>query len=136
MSRSITIGRLSAATGVNIETIRYYEKIGLTGKPRRSAAGRRLYDAQDISCLNFIRRGRELGFSLNAIGSLLALEAQHAPCSDAKAITELHLEDIRARIADLKRLEDTLSKLAAACDLSEPSQCPVIDALGRDTSPQ
>lgn len=134
MSPPITIGRLSAATGVNIETIRYYEKIGLTGKPRRCAAGRRLYDARDISRLNFIRRGRELGFSLNAIRSLLALEAQDAPCPGAKAITELHLGDIRARIADLRKLEENLSKLATACDVSEPSQCPVIDALGRDAS--
>jgi len=134
MPGPITIGRLSAATGANIETIRYYEKIGLTAQPRRSASGRRLYDAQDISRLKFIRRGRELGFSLTAIRSLLALEAQHAPCADAKAITEAHLRDIRARIDDLRKLDENLSGLAAACEASEPSRCPVIDALGRDGS--
>ena len=132
MSDAITIGRVSAETGVNIETIRYYERIGLMSTPARSPGGRRLYGAADVSRLRFIRRGRELGFSLETIGSLMLLEREDEPCPRVKALTEVHLEEVREKIADLQRLEATLSRLARACDNTAPRSCPVIEALERD----
>ncbi|MFP4538664.1 MAG: MerR family transcriptional regulator [Dichotomicrobium sp.] len=131
MGRTITIGRLSAETGVNIETIRYYERIGLIDAPPRSSGGRRLYGAPDIARLRFIRRGRELGFSLESIRSLLRLEREAEPCAEARVLTEAHLEEVRGKIADLRRLEDMLSRLAKACAESESAPCPVIETLAR-----
>ena len=129
MREAITIGRLSAETGVNIETIRYYERIGLMDKPPRSPGGRRLYGAEDIARLRFIRRGRELGFSLDIVRSLMGLEGQPEPCAEVKALTETHLQDVRAKIDYLRRLELTLERLTEACDAAEPDCCPVIETL-------
>jgi MerR family transcriptional regulator, mercuric resistance operon regulatory protein len=100
----IPIGELSLLSGVNIETIRYYERIKMLPPPRRTASGRRVYGATDLRILAFIRRSRELGFSLNAIRALLRLGAPGmASCSEVKVIATHHLEDIRAKLSDLKK---------------------------------
>ncbi|MGQ0534026.1 MAG: MerR family transcriptional regulator [Caulobacteraceae bacterium] len=129
-----TIGRLSAQTGVNVETVRYYERIGLLPKPPRSKGGRRLYDAAASRRLAFIRRARELGFSIDEIRALIVLSARNGRCADVYALTCKHLTDIRAKIADLKKLERTLAKTAERCARDASPDCPIIEALS--ASPQ
>ena len=124
------IGELSRLTGVNIETIRYYEKIKMLRPPPRTEGGRRVYGPAEIRVLAFIRRGRELGFSLEEIRALLALGAPAKPsCADVREIAAHHLEDIRAKIADLRKLERLLAKTIAQCSGSRVPDCPVLDIL-------
>jgi len=127
--QSFTIGRLGDHAGVNVETIRYYEKIGLMPEPPRTAGGRRVYDAGHLARLRFIRRGRELGFSIGDIRSLSGLEGGAPSCADVLAITGRHLETVRGKIRDLERLETALSRAAEACSGADTPGCPVIDVL-------
>lgn len=128
----LTIGALSQRTGVNIETIRYYERIGLLPPPFRSDGRRRLYDDQLARRLQFVRRGRELGFSLDEIRALLRLADQNGlGCAEARDITLGHLADVRGKIADLKKLERLLSRMANACEANQLPQCPILDTLSR-----
>ncbi len=129
MKNEITIGRLSSEAGVKIETVRYYEKIGLMPKPPRSAGRHRLYDEVQINRLKFIRRGRELGFPLDDIRSLMGLEDARPSCAEVYEITVHHLKGVREKITDLKRLEATLSSISKACDRSDDPDCPVIETL-------
>jgi len=130
-----TIGALSEMTGVNIETIRYYEKIGLLPAPRRSEGRHRLYDRDLTRRLQFVRRARELGFSIEEIKALLRLVDQGGlGCREAKRITEHHLADIRSKISDLKRLERVLGRLAKSCEANEMPQCPLLEALSNPLS--
>lgn len=129
-ARTFPIGKLSRLSGVNIETIRYYEKIGLVPKPQRTRNGRRSYGATDIRTLCFVRRGRELGFTLNEVRALLALGGPgRASCGEVRSVAAHHLADIRAKIADLSKLERLLSKTIAKCSGSRAPDCPVIDIL-------
>lgn len=126
----VTRGRLARETGVNAETIRYYEKIGLMPAPRRSAGGHRLYDAVARSRLRFIQRGRELGFGSAELRCLLGLvDGGRTTCGEVQAITLEHLQTVRAKIADLRRLEGSLAEMAARCEGGLAPECPVIDAL-------
>jgi MerR family mercuric resistance operon transcriptional regulator len=125
-----TIGALSEGAGVNIETIRYYERIGLLPPPPRSAGRHRLYGDAHRQRLVFIRRARELGFSLEEVRALLGLGGGHGlACSEVRALTEHHIAAIRDRIRDLKRLERTLSALAGQCRGDTVPACPVLEAL-------
>ena len=124
-----TIGRLSADTGVNIETIRYYERIGLVPAAPRSSRGRRLYDGDAVRRLGFIRRARQLGFSLPDIRSLVGFDDGRFACREVHALASRHLEEIRLKLRDLKRLERKLSTLTAACSRGDAPDCPVIDTL-------
>ncbi len=124
------IGVLSSETGVNIETIRYYERVGLMPKPPRTEGRHRIYDAAHLKRLTFIRRGRELGFSLDEIRDLLGLVRGHdLTCAEVKALTEAHVADIRRKVKDLRRLERVLRDLAARCHGGEVPDCPILDAL-------
>lgn len=124
------IGVLSTETGVNIETIRYYEKIGLIPAPPRTEGRQRVYDSAHFKRLTFIRRGRELGFSLDQIRELLGLVRGHyLTCDEVKAMTEEHVTDIRRKIKDLKKLERVLTELAAKCSGKAVPDCPILDAL-------
>ena len=127
-----TIGRLSALSGVNIETIRFYEKSGLIPAPPRSAGGRRLYDRDAGRRLTFIRRARELGFPLDDIRSLLGLDASAPSCAKAYKIAARHRDGVRAKIADLKRLDRRLSAIMDDCARNSAPDCALIDALARD----
>ena len=128
----ITIGALSERSGVNIETIRYYERIGLLPAPPRSAGRHRLYEEAHRRRLVFIRRSRELGFSLEEARTLLGLGGGHEmTCGDVNALTRHHIGAIRAKIRDLKRLERTLSNLAAQCTGQTVPECPILEALTR-----
>jgi MerR family mercuric resistance operon transcriptional regulator len=104
--REKSIGELSRLSGVNVETIRYYERIKMVPPPPRTASGRRIYDSTHLRILAFIRRSRELGFSLDEIRALMRLEGpEKASCRDVRDIAARHLEDIRAKISDLRKLE-------------------------------
>ena len=124
------IGVLSAETGVNIETIRYYERIGLMPKPPRTDGRRRTFDAGHLKRLTFIRRGRELGFSIDEIRELLGLaRGQGLTCAKVKTMTETHIADIRSKVKDLRKLERVLNDLAARCHGREAPDCPLLEAL-------
>lgn len=127
---TLTIGALSRRGGVNIETIRYYERVGVMPKPRRSASGYRLYGPEHLKRLTFVRRGRELGFGLEELRELLQLVDGHAfTCAEVHALAIGHLADIRRKIADLRRLQRVMAEMAAQCTDSRVPECPIIDAL-------
>jgi MerR family mercuric resistance operon transcriptional regulator len=121
---------LAEATGCNLETIRYYESVDLLPAPARTAAGHRVYTDQDVRRLKFVMRSRELGFSLEDIRGLLGLGdgALHT-CAEVRDRTEVHLADVRARIADLQRIEAVLSRTAALCTGQDRPDCAVLDSL-------
>jgi MerR family transcriptional regulator, mercuric resistance operon regulatory protein len=126
----IPIGELSRRTGVNIETIRDYEKIKMLQAPPRTEGGRRVYGPTERRALAFIRRSRELGFTLDEIRALLNLGGPgNATCADVREIAMHHLEYIRAKIADLKKLERLLAKTIAQCSGDAAPDCPVLDIL-------
>ena len=127
----LTIGRLAGVTGVHIETIRYYEKIGILAKPARSAGGYRHYAPEHVSTLTFIRRGRELGFPLETIRDLIQLNEGGACCEKARAVTIAHSEEVRRKIADLKRLDRALNNLIDECQPHRWPECPIMDALSK-----
>ena len=126
----ITRGRLSNLTGCNIETIRYYERVGLLPLPRRNEVGYRLYDAADVRRLTFIRRCRELGFSLAEIRGLLVLvDGGGSSCGDVRDMTLAHANDIRTKIADLRQMERILREMATKCEGGDIPECPILEAL-------
>lgn len=130
MNADFSIGALSRESTVNIETIRYYEKIGVMPKPARSMGGYRLYTPDHLKRLSFIRRGRELGFSLDELRDLLRLVDGHAyTCAEIRALTLEHVAGIRRKIADLRRLERVMSTVASQCSGRRIPECPIIDAL-------
>ena len=124
------IGHLSRLSGVNIATIRYYEQVKMLPPPPRTASGRRVYDATHLRTLAFIRRARELGFSLEEIRALIRLGGpEKATCREVREIAAHHLEDIRAKLSDLKKLERLLAKTVAQCSGRMAPDCPVLDIL-------
>jgi MerR family mercuric resistance operon transcriptional regulator len=129
----IRIGELSQRTGCNIETIRYYERIGLLPAPMRSAARYRLYDAGDVGRLVFVRRARALGFTLNEVRALLALSTRdgEAACPEVRELAAAHLGEMRAKIADLQAMERVLADAVRCCDAGESPGCPLIDSLSQ-----
>lgn len=129
--QQLTIGRLAAAAGVNLETVRYYERIGLMPKPARTAGGHRAYEEAHIRRLAFIRRARELGFAIEDIRALLALaEPARGSCTEVRGIAQAHLDEVRAKLADLGRLERILAETVAGCLGDGTPSCAVLDALG------
>lgn len=128
--RSLTIGRLAEAAGVNLETVRYYERIKLMPPPARTASGHRVYEDCHVRLLTFIRRGRELGFSIEQVRALLALaEPSQASCAQVNEIARTHLNEVRAKVADLLRLEGILATTIAQCSGDAAPSCPVLDML-------
>lgn len=124
-----SIGALSKATGVNIETIRYYERIGLLLEPGRTAAGYRQYGAEHLRRLSFIRKGRDLGFSIEAIRALLRLaEHPETPCEDADRMASEHLIEVERKIEELERLRAALRDMTGCCGHTV-AECRIIDAL-------
>jgi MerR family mercuric resistance operon transcriptional regulator len=124
------IGALSERTGVNIETIRYYERIGMLPAPPRSEGGHRVYGSEHLKRLAFVRRCRELGFSLDDIRLLLNLvDGGDYTCAEVKAMTLAHADAIRRKIADLRRMERVLKDMAARCDDGNVPECAIVEAL-------
>jgi MerR family transcriptional regulator, mercuric resistance operon regulatory protein len=131
-SEIFPIGTLSGRSGVNVETIRYYERIGLLAKPSRSSGGYRLYRRADAERLAFIRRARDLGFSLDEIRRLLDLADQKSKsCGRVYDIAIVHLADVRAKIADLRRMEQVLATMVKACARGTMPACPLLETLAQ-----
>jgi len=127
----IQIGELSRRTGCNIVTIRYYEQIALLPAPARSAGRYRVYDTADVRRLAFIRRSRELGFTLDEVRTLLSLSAGDGQdtCANVREVADRHLADVRAKIGDLQAMEHVLADAVRRCAAGEVPGCPIIDAL-------
>ncbi len=129
MSTALTIGQLSRLSGTHVETIRYYERINLLPKPDRTAAGYRHYTHSAATRLRFIRRGRELGFSIEEIRTLLQLadDPEHS-CAEADAMARKHLREIEDKIRDLQQMHDELQQLVG-CESSSARHCRLLEAL-------
>jgi MerR family mercuric resistance operon transcriptional regulator len=124
-----TIGQLSRRAGIGIEAIRYYERIGLMPRPPRTGGGRRAFGPDNLATLSFIKRCRELGFSLDDVRALLTLRATDRSCSDVKSIASRHLQAVRAKLHTLSEIEGSLTALIARCPGDAGPECPVLDAL-------
>lgn len=131
---TLTIGRLANASGVGVETIRFYEREGLLAEPARSAGGYRQYPPATVDRLGFIRRAKRLGFSLGEIRELLALSEGHGDRQAVHAVASAKLAEIGDRIRELQRMGDVLTDLTRQCTGHGPIEgCPIIEALSRET---
>jgi MerR family mercuric resistance operon transcriptional regulator len=129
-AKDISIGELSKLSGVNIETIRYYERIKMLPAPPRTASGRRVYGPAEKRTLAFIRRSRDLGFTLEEIRALLDLGGpERASCVDVHKIASAHLAKVRGKLSDLAELEAILAETVAGCSDGASPDCPVLDIL-------
>jgi Cu(I)-responsive transcriptional regulator len=130
----MNIGQASAGSGVTAKMIRYYESIGLIEPPARTDAGYRVYAAQDVHTLGFIKRARSLGFSVEDMRELLALWRDRSRASaDVKALAMEHVRDLEAKIAELQGMSRTLRHLAEACQGDARPDCPILDDLAAPT---
>lgn len=128
--RAITIGRVARETGCKVQTIRYYEQIGLLRPADRSEGNQRLYAAKDVERLHFIRHARDLGFSIEAIRDLLDMaDRPDMPCDVADGIARRHLHDLEARIARMLSLKAELERMLAQCAGGAIADCRVIEVL-------
>lgn len=131
--REVPIGIVAVRSGCGIETIRFYEKAGVLPRARRTESGRRVYDNRDVARITFIRRARELGFSLNEVRGLLALaEGNGDACEKVQSIALRHLDDIAAKISDLTTMQTVLNALVTRCAQGDDTACPLIDTLSND----
>lgn len=128
---SMTIGALAEAAGVNVPTVRYYERRGIIPRPPRTSSGYRRYDQAFLDRIRFIRRAQELGFTLEEIGDLLALRVDdRRACSIVEEATRAKLADVQAKIRDLQRLRNVLNRLVRSCQEREPTnECPILAVL-------
>ena len=134
MDRHLGIGELARKTGLKVVTVRYYEQIGLVPKPARTAGNYRIYTEEHLSCLHFIRRSRDLGFSIDQIRELLGLASKDKPsCAEVCSIAEQHIEEIETKIADLNRLVSDLRRIRSSCNgKRRMADCRIIEALLHD----
>ena len=129
-SRTLPIGEMSRQTGVNIETIRYYERIAIMPRPLRTEGGHRAYNSDQLKRLNFIKRSRELGFSLGEIRALLELvDTGTYTCAEVHEMTMKHLSAVRKKVADLRAMERVLKDMAAECGRGDVPKCPIVETL-------
>ncbi len=127
-----TIGRLAARAGCKVQTIRYYEQIGLLPPPARTAGNHRIYERSHLERLAFIRHARELGFTLDAVRELLALsDDPERPCEEVDRIARAHLREVKCRIARLSGLEAELERMVVSCSGGRVAECRVVEALAR-----
>ncbi|NID03763.1 heavy metal-responsive transcriptional regulator [Luteibacter jiangsuensis] len=128
---ALTIGRVAQSAGVAIDTIRFYEREGLLPEPRRRPSGYREYDSGTVARLRFIRRAKDLGFTLEEVRELLALSAdRHGGVEGVRERAAARLHAIEARIAELQRVRDGLAELVEACPgHGAPEDCPILKAL-------
>lgn len=134
---ALTTGQLAAAAGVNIQTVRYYERRGLLAAPRRAASGYRQYTPDAVSRIRFIKHAQEMGFALKEIQELLALRVRHAAaCHSVERKTRGKIELVERKIRHLDRIRETLQQLAAACAARRATdECPILEALEHDAVP-
>jgi Cu(I)-responsive transcriptional regulator len=133
MPKHLTIGRLASATGVNVETIRYYERAGLIAPPARTEGNYRSYREDDVVRLRFIRRTRGLGFSLDQVRALLGIAVQQdRDCGTVDAIATAHLAEVDRKITDLMALRRELADAVASCAGGTVAECRILDAFSPD----
>jgi Cu(I)-responsive transcriptional regulator len=133
---AVNIGQAAQASGISAKMIRYYETIGLFPQAGRTAGGYRDYETADVQRLRFIRRARDLGFSLERIGELLALWSdQDRHSADVKSLALAHIAELEGRAAELRGMIKTLRTLAHACDGDHRPDCPIMEELGAGQSP-
>ncbi len=128
----ITVGKLAKEAGINIETIRYYENIGLMPKPKRTESGYRIYSGNDLKRLLFIRRAKELGFTLKETAELLNIKVESKnTCGDVKRLAEKKIKNVEQKINDLKKIRDVLEKLVHQCVNEEitKDECPILETI-------
>lgn len=131
-----TIGALAESAGVNVETIRFYQRKGLMPEPERPYGGIRRYGDAELARVKFIKSAQRLGFSLDEIGELLELE-DGAHCGEARALAEYKLADVRRKLDDLRRIEAVLAELVARCSATRGKvRCPLIGSLRQSTIPE
>jgi len=130
----VRIGELAHATGCRVVTIRYYERVAILPPPRRAQNNYRCYTIQHLERLRFICRTRELGFSLDQVRAFLDLvDSGSYSCEDMRSIAQAHLDDVRARIKDLQRMEATLADLVGQCSGGTTPDCSLLEMLFSDT---
>jgi len=133
MTQSVGIGAIARATGIKVETVRWYERVGLLPRPERTAGNYRSYEPVHLVRLAFIRRARELGFSLDQVRTLLRLaDRQEQSCAEVDGIAQEHLRVVERKIADLQALQRELSELIASCGQGSIAQCRILQALTPD----
>ncbi len=128
----LTVGKLAKIAGINLETIRYYERIGLLPQPARTESGYRIYGETDIKRLFFIKRAKELGFTLREINELLELRIKsQRKCGDVKRIAKNKIADIDRKIKDLEKLKSVLQKLVSQCinEQLTTEECPILETI-------
>ncbi len=126
----LSIGELSAMTGCNSETIRYYERIEILPKPPRSAGGHRQYDQDAAQRLKFVRKCRDLGFSLDQVRELLHfVDGGNYTCDEVRAMAVGHMESVKRKISDLNKMKRVLADMVDQCNGGQVPDCPIIDAL-------
>ena len=124
------IGELSNRTGCIVETIRFYECIGIMPDPPRSPGGQRIYNDEHEKRLTFIRRGNELGFSLKEVREMLGMvDGGDYSCDDIQAIAVAHIEDVKHKIADLRKIKKVLENMAKQCETGIVPECPIVEAM-------
>lgn len=129
MSATMTIGRVAEAAGVHVETIRFYQRVGLLAQPTRPRGGVRRYGGEFVARLRFVKRAQQLGFSLTEVQRLLELEDPQS-CGKARSLAADKLALVEARIADLERMRGVLKELVARCDVRRGKvACPIIATL-------
>jgi MerR family mercuric resistance operon transcriptional regulator len=133
----IQIGDLARRSGCNVETVRYYERIGLLPTPAHTAGGYRLYEMTDVRRLRFARRARELGFTLEEVRTLMALSTHkfRSACAEVRQFAADHLAMVRAKIADLQTIEGVLADAVQRYDVDELPGCPLIKTLSEEVLP-
>lgn len=128
----MSIGQAASASGVNAKMIRHYESIGLLPRSKRTDAGYRIYDENEVGSLRFIRKARDLGFSMNEIKTLLGLWRNRSRSSaQVKALAKTHIAELEAKIAELRSMSEALQHLATNCHGDDRPECPIIDELAK-----
>ena len=125
------IGELARATDTKVETIRYYELAGLLAPPARTGGNYRSYGSAEVERLSFIRRSRDLGFSLHEVRELLTLaDDRNQPCGAVDAVASGHLAKVERKITDLSQMRDELARIIGACRMGKVNDCKIIETLG------
>jgi MerR family transcriptional regulator, copper efflux regulator len=130
---SMNIGEAARASGVSAKMIRHYEQVGLFPQAVRTGSGYRQYGDKDVHTLRFIRQSRDLGFSIEQIGELLALwQNRRRPSRQVKALAQAHIQELEQKVQDLLAMKDTLQHLVLCCHGDERPDCPILDTLAQD----